>query len=572
MAQANIDAAKSFLQLMQVKNPQKIVSNLDNETDTYVGDNTGHSSGYDETDTTSNVEAFMYSLTDIEYFQPYIFYEEDVDAEGNGLGTYHPNGFDTNIKYLANSIGDFAYQEWISEITPKQYKIGYAHNGAKVARIYRKSPDGVKPRKLLGVNNSINVRYTGISQPSFAVPQDDPQYDKEGSVGESQNIQGYRLQQRTWIYDTALSVYAYTSFGDYATAKTLIDRALIEQEASGSFPFSFDIFIGVDFAPAYIRTGANAWFGAAMAYYTKKSGDTQFLSKMQLLGDWILTQQVTNETDPRYGLCTGGEGAFAVSGYIYTPGTQSWCSVEHNFDCHMFLKELFSFTLDEKYHKAYDLIEKGLMEKAWIESESRFAQGIRPEGLDTSWALDMCTWGGLFLTSIQEWGKAERTFQTALNVYAVYNASVVMSTDPNYYNQVFSSTSTFDGFKPYYDDGNGVYTGAPDVVWAEGTWGFIMLGKRLGKDVSQFENSMYSMQDNVTNSNGAMLAYTATYADLPWEFHAWPATNPCAWLILTNLDPFYSCFPLGFGRLGGVNDKTNKLLKPIADNRIIGTL
>ena len=70
---------------------------------------------------------------------------------------------------------------------------------------------------------------------------------------------------------------------------------------------------------------------------------------------------------------------------------------------------------------------------------------------------------------------------TAKRVYLTEDKSIVASTDPNYYNTRYQSFDTFSGFKPY-SDLTADYEGAPDIVWSEGTLGYVLLALILGNE------------------------------------------------------------------------------------------
>jgi hypothetical protein len=492
--------------------------------------------------------------------------------------------------------------------TPREYE---------VVRVYQKSPDGIIDHKLLGVSNPGNIRYTGLVPVSFRIPHDDPQYNKAGGGdplgggtqlpggGSAINV-GYRLQQRCWMYDVSLTTFAHTLAGKFNTSQKMLQRAFVEQEKSqedeinglkgkiypfigrsfvdsttgqthndaifrpfGSIPFSFDQYIGLEFTPPYFRTGSNAWLGAAACHFMLTTGNNIFLPNVIAMADWMLTLQVHAPSDPRDGLFTGGEGSFAGDAYIFTSGARTWCSSEHNFDCHMFYRYLAILTGDPKYTKAWRDVERGMMRSAWLPDESRFAQGVRLAGdgtagsfQDKAFALDMWTWGGMFLTSIQQWGKAKAAFFETDPIFRRDGIAVVKESDPEHYNMTFESGAEFSGHSTYVDgefiNGDLTYPNAPENIWPEGTWGYIMLARRLGlHDEADFmEDSMARIQ-KLPNMGGGIFTYSRTNNSLPYEQHTWPATNPVAWGIVTKLDPNYTVFPIGTAIYEAANAELN---------------
>ena len=126
---------------------------------------------------------------------------------------------------------------------------------------------------------------------------------------------------------------------------------------------------------------------------------------------------------------------------------------------------------------------------------------------------------------------------TAKRVYLTEDKSIVASTDPNYYNTRYQSFDTFSGFKPY-SDLTADYEGAPDIVWSEGTLGYVLLALILGNETEAYTymDECIKLQ-NVPNGSGGVLYVTGTYASLPWEFHVWESVVSSAWMYLLIKNP-----------------------------------
>lgn len=591
----------------------------------------------------NSIEVRPFAKSDVEYFQPmlkihynmlgivpcdYVFEQIDAyEGEAEGFeffplqapdylraGDKEVLGIDpgcNNFEYIKKALAFATVRRSDRDPVPTTF----------LARVYRKSIDGIKPRILLtATDRNSNPRLaTGLGMASFRIPQDDPQFDRLEDPGSGF---GYRLQHRYWIYDAALAVFSYVLDGQTSRARDILDRIWVEQETSGddifdsvpgklypfpggnievggvdhifrprgSLPFSCDYYIGLEFTPPYLRTGANAWLLAAACFYMIKTGTTTYLTQCRLLADWMLLLQVTDPADARYGLFTGGEGSFAGDSYKFTFGSRTWCSTEHNLDCYMAYRYMYQVDRQDKYKQAFELCKDGLMTKAYIPSENRFAQGVHavpdmgtPSNIDREYALDCFSWGGLFLTSIGEWGKAEAMYNQLFTQYEPgkyffynQNKTIIVDANPlnvNTYNAKIAAPlgETYNGFMPFFDSFdftggiNTLYHYPPphNNIWPEGTWGVIMLGKRLGKDVSDLEDSMARLA-RIPECYGGPPAYTSTDSPLPYEQHVWPAIAGAAWQVITQLDPFTAVWPVGVDSDLRAISYTQHSIKPIA--------
>ena len=199
---------------------------------------------------------------------------------------------------------------WYTNHVAEGTKIGFVMRGTNILAISG------------GVSNVDNGRLPA----SFKVPTDDPQYDKDGSKALWKY--GYCLNYRTWAYDIGLALLVFTTSHDYDLCREMLSRLKYEQNADGSFNFSYDIYIGQLFE-GYVRTGAMGWLLWGMCYYTLETGDRSYVDMIEKAGDWMIYHQITDTNDPRYGLMTGGIGAYNMSDYSYIDTDIEWCSVEH---------------------------------------------------------------------------------------------------------------------------------------------------------------------------------------------------------------------------------------------------
>lgn len=398
---------------------------------------------------------------------------------------------------------------WHADHVAEGTKIGFVLNGTNILAISG------------GVSNVDNGRLPA----SFKVPPDDPQYDKDGSKALWKY--GYCLNYRTWAYDIGLALLVFTTSKDYSLCREMMNRLKYEQNSDGSFNFSYDIYVGQLFE-GYVRTGAMGWLVWGMCYYTLETGDRSYVGMIEKAGDWMLSRQITDKDDPRYGLMTGGIGAYNMEDYSYVDTNIEWCAVEHQCSGLQALEGCALVLKDSKYKKAAELVRDQLYLKCYDKENGRFYQGIN----DTAWALDCTTWAGALVFSVVNKETSFACLNTAKQVYLTTGKKIIQSADEEHYNQAYSSDDTFSGFKPYSDK-TPDYAGAPDIVWSEGTLGYALLAYILGEyeECKKYIDETIKLQ-NCKGSNGGILYVTQTYGTLPWEFHVWESVVSSAWLYL----------------------------------------
>ena len=416
-----------------------------------------------------------------------------------------------------------------------------ANSGRKIAKLTRDTEDGYTVVGMCGGMENIAV---GRFPASYLIPGDDPQYNRDGS--NALNLYGYMLNSRCFIYDAGLALIAFTISGDHGLCREMLDRLRVEQNEDGSFNFSYDNYIGQLFE-GYVRTGALGWLVHGMCYYTLKTGDTQYLDMLRKAGDFLLTRLITDKSDKRYGLLTGGYGSYNRNDYSYIEGEIEWCSTEHNCSALQALSDLALVLGDKKYKTAAAMVKKALLTTLYDAENARFYQGVGKDGADEAWALDCCTWAGKTLLSVVDARRSRSIAQTVAEKYAVSGKSITVSEDEAHYNTRYSG-AVVDGMKPYADG----YNDPPVIVWSEGTLGYITLLMALGRQekADYYLNEMMKLQ-YCEGSTGGVLYVTETWASLPWEFHAWESVVSSAWLYILLKEP-NALFPI-----------TAKLMHPV---------
>jgi hypothetical protein len=254
------------------------------------------------------------------------------------------------------------------------------------------------------------------------------------------------------------------------------------------------------------------------------------------IANYLQSLQVTQANgypadDPRYGsLLAGRAGPDSADNLIDTPLT--FASTEHNIDAYFFFRDLAYLTGNDQRREVAHLIKRSLLSHHWDAADQRFLQGIALDGPDSGRALDLSSWGGLFLLAVGEIDKAQAVAGT-LSDFRVSGLGVALSSDLNSFNQTYSSPGPFDGYKPYVPSPG--YDTPPELMWTEGSWGALLLRLRLGDDVSSDLASMRRLQ--AMDPRRGFVQATAGRRGPPYEFHVWPAVAGTAWAAIVTGDP-----------------------------------
>ena len=230
-------------------------------------------------------------------------------------------------------------------------------------------------------------------------------------------------------------------------------------------------------------------------------------------------------------------GAYNMEDYSYIDTDIEWCSVEHQCSGLQALEGCALVLKNEKYKKAAELVRDQLILKCYDKENGRFYQGINGGIPDAAWALDCTTWAGSLVFSVVQDDASKACFSTARSVYLTEEKQIVKSSDQEHYNQTYSDSRSFTGFKPY-SDRTSDYAGAPDIIWTEGTLGYASLALVLGEEAEakKYVDECIALQ-NCSGSTGGVIYVTETYASLPWEFHVWESVVSSSWLYLLIKNP-----------------------------------
>lgn len=389
--------------------------------------------------------------------------------------------------------------------------------------------------------------WQGYAHISHLTQPDDPAFDVVPPAG------GYRLNTRCWIYSEAVVVLAYIATGNYAEAKETLKRLALEQYTAenspdpnyiGGWPFSFDVYFGRIPMQDYLRNGAICWTIWAFLMYQLKTGDTYFANTINLALNYLLKEQITDMTDNRYGLIPLGWNRYAQPGYYLDYRRETSCSIEHNVDAWQVFSLAYTVTGDAKYKMAADLVEMALLNKALSSSKNRFYQGVRPTDADNARALDCSSWGGLFLTAIQN-HTYHASFVSYIDSTYQVSGNVSIENDPAHFNLWYSLAQTVTGYKPYQY----FRSDQPESVWIEGTLGVIAYLMRTGiashatKAKGLIDNTISALMYQLSGSHyKGLIGMTRAYNGWPWEMSINPSVTNNAWfvVILKAIDMLWS--------------------------------
>jgi hypothetical protein len=138
------------------------------------------------------------------------------------------SGFGEPAEVIPFAVGDGAFYS---------YRVT---EGMKVCKIVQRHESG--SYQIVGVSAAGSNYAYGRLPASFLIPNDDPQFDKEG--GTALGMYGYMLNSRCWVYDAGLALLVFTVSGDYGVCREMMLRLSKDQNYDGSFNFSYDLYIG----------------------------------------------------------------------------------------------------------------------------------------------------------------------------------------------------------------------------------------------------------------------------------------------------------------------------------------
>ena len=345
---------------------------------------------------------------------------------------------------------------------------------------------------------------------SYQIPPGDPSYT--------------RLLNISWTYDSAVSAAAFVAAGAQAHAQQLLDQLAALQNTDGSIDYAFNVSTG-EGTPLY-RSGTIAWLGLAETSYDLTFHTNRYLASEKLAANYLLSLQGAN------GLIRGGPDV-------------KWVSTQHNLIAYTFLVRLGSDLTQAsagseaaRYQAAAAQVAAGVDSNLLVleGSTAYFREGLE----DNIQSLDVQALGAAYLAGRGEGNLGELVLAHAQSAFALSGRSISLSLEPASYNETYSSPGPFTGYAPY------IGSGAPNVLWFEGTAEMRLATAPYGQSTSTLEESMSRWEALTQSEDGAPLQSDQTVNDSAYgvEYHVWPAAAAAAWVILAQSNPKFFAAPL----------------------------
>ena len=133
-----------------------------------------------------------------------------------------------------------------------------------------------------------------------------------------------------------------------------------------------------------------------------------------------------------------------------------------------------------RYFTAANKISSGLESKLLVQNGSQawFIEGLG----DSVQSLDADALGVLYLASKSETTNAQKVLSYTNSAFAVSGRSIAKSTSTDTYNDTYAAPGPFSGFKPF------IGTGAPDVMWTEGSAEMVLSDMAVGQSSTALEH------------------------------------------------------------------------------------
>ncbi|MBV9604902.1 MAG: hypothetical protein JO027_07340 [Solirubrobacterales bacterium] len=341
---------------------------------------------------------------------------------------------------------------------------------------------------------------------SYSIPTDDPSYT--------------RLLNWSWTYDSAITATAFSVAGDSSQAEQLLDQLAALQHTDGSIEIAFNVADGT--AESVFRSGTIASVGLAGSLYDQDFHTTRYVAMEERAANYLLTLQGTA------GLIRGGPDV-------------TWYSTQHNLLAYAFFELLGTEltadgnrTLATTYFTAASKIATGIESNLLVHSGSTayFIEGLG----DSVQSLDADALGVMYLESRGETSTAQQVMSYAQSAFAVSGRSIVKSTSTSSYNNTYSAKGPFSGFAPYLG------SGAPNVLWTEGSAEMLVAATSLGQSSSTLAASLLSIAAVTPGDAPVMADQTLTSIPYGAEYHVWPSAAAGAWMLIALVNPAWRLF------------------------------
>jgi hypothetical protein len=345
---------------------------------------------------------------------------------------------------------------------------------------------------------------------SYDIPTDDPWYTQ--------------LLNWSWTYDSAMSAAAFVETGNSSEAEEVLDQLAALQHTDGSIEIAFNVANGT--AESVFRSGTIASVGLAGSLYDVYNHSTRYLAMDERAASYLLSLQGST------GLIKGGPDV-------------SWYSTQHNLLAYAFFVLLGSeLVLDGNQSNANAYYADAGKIASGIESNLLVHTGNSAyfiEGLDdTVQSLDADALGAMFLQSIGSTSLAQEVLTYADSAFAVSGRSIVKSSNSATYNETYAASGPFSGFAPYLG------SGAPNVLWTEGSAEMLLAQGALGQSSTTLANSLNAIAGVTPNDAPVQADQVQVNTAYGEAYHVWPSAAAGAWMMLAEHKPTPLLFvPLG---------------------------
>ena len=326
---------------------------------------------------------------------------------------------------------------------------------------------------------------------------------------------GTGMEDRNFVYDQALAIFAAMSRNDEDLAKLLVDGLLKLQTQTGEHVGGF-VFAAPQLNPSFTdpmyRTGAHAIAtDALLAYIEKYPADSDRAAYMTQASEALdFIDRTRSETPASQGLYLGGYGNYSGNPQVFHPEfVIEWASAEHNIDIwHTFERasRIYPSQATEYKDKA-SALGGAIYSKLYNQTDKRMNQGVNAAGTpDTADPLDVNSWGAIQLAGMGKQTEAE---------LALSRVSLFEYTHQG-----------IEGYSPFYDSPG--YPGAVPTVWYEGSFGVVLAYYKLG-DYESYRTTLNSLAAG-QEADGSFRY--ATDADPQYEIGVSKSIAGAAWYVL----------------------------------------
>lgn len=311
-----------------------------------------------------------------------------------------------------------------------------------------------------------------------------------------------RLADASYTYDNALATFAFLSVAAKSQAEQVLDQLKALQRTDGSIEYAFNVRTGT--SAAQVRAGALAWVGYAALAYKKVYDSTKYDTVIAGVARYLLT--LRNSA----GLIKGGPDV-------------SWVSTQHNLLAAGFLRDLaaklgtrgtlgtgLSYT---EVNNAANSLGNSILANLIVQEGplAYFRQGVG----DPKIPADVQALGAMYLQDRGD-GRAAQVAAYLQQRFYVAPRSV-------------PGIGILSGFRPYSG------TGAPDVIWSEGTIQASLALDRtslLGLSAVAANTAATQIAATFRSSTGPVGADRDSSSEEWGEYHTWGTSAAGSWLLI----------------------------------------